>query len=166
MIYRLRIGRWRFTFTIARTQEVAGVNSLLPDGKHILMWDFDESDFPTVRNSLELTQRTYDLPPIYILETKKGTNYFAYCFAKLDWRKAIEIIAFTKGVDWGFLKFGVFRGKFTLRVTPKCGRKPKLVKILPSDVPEDCFIYDLKNWVRYETLEDGQEVKLHELRLP
>lgn len=166
MIYRLRIGRWRFTFTIARTSTVVGVNSLLPDGKHILMWDFDDIPFPEVRTILELVQATYKLPNIYILETKKETNYIAYCFKRLDWRKVVEIITYTPKVDWGFIKFGIFRKQFTLRVTPKTGRRPKLVHTLHSKVAEDCLITDLRHWVMYETLEDGQQVQLRELRIP
>lgn len=166
MIWRIRIGRWRFTFTLARTTTVTGVNSKLDSGEHILMWDFDDKRLADVRNALELTQETYGLPAIYILETKKDKNYIAYCFKRLEWRKVVEIITYTPNVDWGFIKYGIFREHFTLRVTPKSGRRPKLVWILRSNVPEDAYITDLKSWVKYETLEDGQTVKMHEVKVP
>lgn len=165
MIYRLTIGRWKFTFSMAPTTTVVGVNSTLPDGSHILMWDFDETTLGAVITALEATQAIYELPNIYILETKPKTNYIAYCFKKVNWRKAVEIIATTKGVDWPFFKWAVYRGHFTLRVTPKCGRQPKLAWILKSSAKEDCFIYDLKSWVQYETLEDGTELKVKELKI-
>jgi len=166
MILKITIGNWRFTFSMAPITRVVGVNSLLPDGQHILMWDFDETNFWQVHDALLETQRVYQLPNIYILETKKDTNYQAYCFKAVPWRKAVEIIAFTKGVDWNYFKYGVFRGKFTLRVSPKCGRKPKLVHILKSDIPEDVFIHDLRDWVEYETLADNANQRKIELTLP
>uniref|UniRef100_A0A6H2A2X0 Uncharacterized protein n=1 Tax=viral metagenome TaxID=1070528 RepID=A0A6H2A2X0_9ZZZZ len=165
MIWRIRIGRWRFTWTMARTQHVIGVNSILDNGAHILMWDFDDVKLPTVRETLEYVQRVYELPPIYILETKRKSNYIAYCFKRVPWRKAVEIICSTPNVDYGFIKYGVYRQHFTLRVTPKGKRKPVLIHIIPSGVKEDAYITHLRNWVRYETLEDGQEVKVKELRL-
>ena len=155
MILRLRFGRWRITFTFAPVVDVIGVNSRLPDGNHIPMWDFDNVRLGTVITELERVQRTYNLPNIYILETKENSNYIAYCFKRLPWRKVVEILAYTRHLDWGYFRFGVYRGYFTLRVSPKCGRTPKLAWIIKSRVPEDVYITDLKSWVKYETLQDG-----------
>ncbi|GAI61975.1 unnamed protein product, partial [marine sediment metagenome] len=77
--------------------DVVGVNSNLPDGNHVLMWDLDETTFDEVFKNLLTVQRIYELPNIYILETKKDTNYIAYCFKKTPWLKVVEILAFTKG---------------------------------------------------------------------
>jgi len=154
VVKRFRIGNWRISIGIVRVVDVVGVNSKLPDGNHILMWDFDETDLDTVIKSLLITQRVYELPNIYILETKKDTNYIAYCFKRVDWRKAQEIVIFTKGVDPLFWRYGVLRGHFTLRVTPKCGRMPKLVWVIPGVAPEDASIPELKSWTKYETLAD------------
>jgi len=165
MIWRLRIGRWRFTFTMAPVTEVVGVNSRLPDGRHILMWDFDETLFQDVCNALETVQNVYALPKIYIFETKQNSNYIAFCFKAVSWRKAVEIVAFTKGVDWNFFKYSIYRGWFTLRVGPKCGRIPHLIWILESDVPEDCTVLELKRWVTYETMEDDAKTHIIELLL-
>ena len=163
MIIRFKIGHIRITFTIARVTEVVGVNSTLPDGNHILMWDFDDTKLQTVADELTRVQIIYQLPKIYILETKVNTNYIAYCFKKCTWRKAVEIIASTKGVDSNYFKYGVYRGKFTLRVTPKSGRDMQLVATLFSSRPEDAYITDLKNWVKYETLADGETVKIWDI---
>jgi len=163
MIYRIRLGHWRFTFTIAPVSTVIGVNSNLPNGKHILMWDFDETHIEEVEIELQRVQRTYQLPTIYIMQTKKDTNFIAYCYQQTEWRKAVEIITYTQGVDWGFIKFGVFRGHFTLRVTPKHGRKIRLVRTLPSTVKSDCTLYDLKSWVQYDTLFDNVLTKVREV---
>jgi len=155
MIWKWRVGRWRITFTFAPVTNVTGVNSNLEDGNHILMWDFDDTTFDDVFKSLLTTQRVYELPNIYILETLKDKNFMAYCFKRTPLFEAAEIIAFTKGVDWNYFKYGVYRNHFTLRVTPKCGREIKLIWTLKSGVPEDCSIPELKSWTIYETLADG-----------
>jgi len=188
MIWRITIYGWRFTFTMAPISKVAGVNSKLKDDNHILMWDWDDTDFPTVRNELQRVQEIYQLPQIRIFEsrapeqlgqalevkngehtwggTHKKGNYLASCLKRTPWRKAVEIIAFTKGVCWGFLKFGVFREHFTSRVTPKCFRELKLVCVLKSDVPEDVSIYELRSWVKYDTIRDGYRLSKKELTIP
>jgi len=165
MIIKFKLGSWRFTFTMAPVTKVVGVNSRLPDGNHILMWDFDDTNRFAVSDELSRIQVIYKLPRIYILETKKHINYIAYCFKKCAWRDAIEIIAATHGVDKNFFKYGVYRERFTLRVTPKSGRKPELVAILYSGVPEDVLIADLKSWVQYETLPDGFKSKLVDINV-
>lgn len=162
-IIRIQLASWRLTFTIAPVSAVIGVNSTLPDGNHILMWDFDDIPYPKVRNELQRVQGVYELPRIYILSSGKPRHHIAYCFKKVGWRTAVEIITFTHHVDWGFIKFGVYRGHFTLRVTPKSGRKPYLKRILPSEVQEDVFILELKSWVSYQTIPDNYKLELKEL---
>jgi len=152
MILQLRIGNWKFTFTFAQVTDVVGVNSTLPDGKHILMWDFDDMELKKVVNELQLVQVQNFLPKIYILNSGKPNHYIAYCFKKLEWREAFGIVASTKGVDWNFIKYAAVRGHFTLRVSPKNGKKPRLVCIIPSPAKEDASIRELRSWVKYETL--------------
>jgi len=152
MILQLRIGNWKFTFTFAQVCDVVGVNSVLEDGRHILMWDFDDLPLETVEVILKAQQREHRLPRIYILNTGKPNHYIAYCFKRLPWRKAYAIVASTPCVDWNFLKYAAHRGHFTLRVSPKNGRKIRLAKILESPIPEDVKIRELRSWVKYETL--------------
>jgi len=154
MIFRLRVGSWRFTFTFAQVTDVIGVNSLLPDGRHILMWDFDEVDLTKVIPALLDVQTKYKLPAIYLLNTGKPKNWIAYCLKSVDWRLAVEIIASTQYVDWEFFKYGVYRERFTLRVSSKNGRKITLRAILDSPYPAEANPRDLKSWVKYETLTD------------
>lgn len=165
MILKFQIGRWRFTFTMAPVTTVAGVNSNLEDGNHILMWDFDDTTLNDTAVCLSRVQNIYKLPNIYILETKKDKNFIAYCFKKLSWAKVVEIIAFTRGVDWNFFKYGVYRGRFTLRVTPKCNRKPKLVFTLKTDEKETANVKELRSWVKYQTLEDAWKSKKIEVKI-
>lgn len=160
MIKRITIGDLRLTFTCARIVKVGGFNSLLTDGNHILMWDFDDKSLSIVETYLKIVQDYYELPKIYILETRKDSSYIAYCFKRLRWRKAVVIVASTGGVDWNFLKYGVYRDKFTLRVTDKGHGLPDCVSVLESDVPEDATIDDLATWVKYETLKKKDALKL------
>jgi hypothetical protein len=164
MIFKMRIGHWRITFTIAPVTDVIGVNSLMPDGNHILMWDFDDVYLYDITAVLRMIQHKYHLPNIYILTTGKKRHYIAYCFKRLPWQRVVEIIAATPLVDPNFFKYGVYRDHFTLRVTPKEGRKPKLAEILWSTVPRDCSIDELNSWTKYETLADNAPMKKWELR--
>ena len=165
MIIKTTLFNWRFTFSAAPITKVIGVNSNLPDGTHIIMWDFDDTTFWTVHDALLETQKVYKLPNIYILETKENTNFIAYCFKRVQWRKLVEILAFTKGLDWNYYKYGIYRGCFTLRVSPKGDRRPQLKHVLKSQEREDAYITDLKSWVQYETLADGFESKKVEVNV-
>lgn len=154
MIKRITIGDIRITFTIARIVKVGGFNSLLTDGNHILMWDFDDTNLDAVSRALRRVQLRYHLPVISILETTKDTNYIAYCFKRTPWREAVTIVSDTKGVDPNFFKYGVYRDKFTLRVTDKGYGRPHCVMKLPGKVWGDAAVEDLATWVNYETLAD------------
>jgi len=152
MIKRLTIRNYRLTLTFARIGKMIGVNSIVDDEFHILMWDFDEVPLEEVKAALKVVQTRYLLSTIHILRTKEPNNYIAYCFTALHWKTVVEIIAQTHGVDWQFFRFGVYRGHFTLRVTPKGERTPKLVARLEGLTPADCSPEHLESWVRYETL--------------
>jgi hypothetical protein len=153
MIKKLRVGKWRFTFTFAPVTDVVGVNSNLPDGDHILMWDFDGVPLRDVILALDDVQEDQLLPNIYILNTGKRNHHIAYCFERCPWRVAVKIIADTPKVDWNFFKYGVYRGHFTLRVSDKNHRKIKLVKVLKGLRSETASVLELKSWTKYETLE-------------
>ncbi len=152
MIYRMTVRQIRVTLTIAKIAKVIGVNSELENGRHILMWDFDDVPLSHVCTDLRRVQTRYFLSDIHICRSKEPDNYLAYCFTSQDWRSAVEIVAQTRLVDWQFLRFGVYRGHFTLRVTPKNDREIKLAHRLDGYDQPDCNPSDLKSWVRYETL--------------
>lgn len=148
MIIKIRIAHWRFTWTFAPVTDVTGVNSVLPEGDHICMWDFDDVELDDVIDALSTVKYFYGLPNIYILNTGKQFHYIAYCFKSFPWRDSVRIVASTNNVDPNFFKYGVYREHWTLRVTPKEGRKPHLVKILHSTIEEDCSIDELNSWVQ------------------
>ena len=148
MIFKIRFGKMKLTITLAPVIDVIGVNSLLPDGNHILMWDFDDKPLDLISASLRLQQYLHDLPKIRILETRLNKGYIAYCLTRCTLNKAIEIISGTQFICYNFLKWGTFRKRFTLRVTPKEGRKPKLVALLYSKTKEDVTVSELTSWVK------------------
>jgi len=153
MIFKLRIGHTRIVFNIAKVIDILGVNSKLPNGKHILMWDFDDKPLKDVKLALTITQMQFNLPNIYILRSSSPDNYIAYCFDSCSWQMARAIIGSTEYIDENFYKWGIFRRSFTLRVGKKMGTFPKIAHILHSTVEETASIEELRSWVIYETLQ-------------
>jgi len=156
MIKRFDIGSLRFTFSFSPVIKVVGVNSYVGDGMHILMWDFDHIQFADVRDALKVVQTRYFLSDIHIAKTKDDGGYHAFCFTSVDWQRAVEILAATAHVDMKYLKWSVFRGRFTLRVSEKMGRIPHKVATLPGLELPDATVRDLKSWVIYETVGGGE----------
>lgn len=152
MIIRFKLFGVRVTIAAARMIHVAGVNSTLADGKHILMWDFDEVDYNTVEKELKDAQKRYNLSNIYIFQTS-ASHYCAYCFKRCTLLQAINIISSCPSVDVTFVKYGLYREKFTLRIGEK-GKKPRprLFNMLHSEVKEDVTIDELDSYIIYETL--------------
>jgi len=166
MIIKVKIGHWRFTFTFFMATRTRGVNSTLPDGKHILMWDFDDVPDYDVDDALRFVQNWLRLPPIYVLWSGKGNHFIAYCFKRCTWEYAIAIIALTPHVDYNFFRFGVLRKHWTLRIDKKEGRKPKLLYVIPSKVPEDAYIDEMESFVEYETMTDNSPRKVISYGIP
>lgn len=151
MIKRLTIGDLRFTLSCARITQVIGVNSELKDGNHIIMWDFDDVSLDDVKNTLAWIQARFWLSEIIILKTKEPDSYNAWCFTRLPWQRAVEIVAATDHVDWGFFRYSVWRYHFTLRTSPKNGRDSKVVARLEGYELPTAKIEDLRYWIEYET---------------
>jgi len=156
MIKRLNIGSLRFTFSFSSIIKVIGVNSYIGNEGHILMWDFDYVPLSDVKVALRKVQARYSLSDIHIAKTKPDGGYHAYCFTVVDWQRAIEIMAATPLIDMKYLKWSMFRGRFTLRVSEKMKRIPYKVATLEGYQLPDAKIKDLKNWVIYETVGGGE----------
>lgn len=152
MIKRFDIGSLRITFSFSPVIKVVGVNSYLGGDYHILMWDFDHNSLEEVKKSLRVVQTRYFLSDIHICQTGITRGYHAYCFTAVDWRRAVEILAATPHVDMKYLKWCLFRSRFTLRVGEKMGRIPHKVATLEGYCLPDANISDLKSWVIYETI--------------
>lgn len=145
-------GHYRVTLTIARTTEVIGVNSEVKDGKHILLWDFDGVPLERVKSALRVLQDRTGLSDIYVFQTRKDAeNYHSFCLQSHSWKEVVAIIAATPEVDFAFFKWGVVRGHFTLRISPKGEEIPWQVATIPGKGEEDVTWKDLKSFTRYET---------------
>jgi len=128
-----------------------GVTSKLRSGKHIIIWDFDESSLKQVKENLRLTSLSAlpeHLPKIYILETSPKC-YSAICFARRKFSRSFWIAYNTDGVDIEFLSRAIDNGYFTLRVGPKDGYLPRLADVIESECEDEVSISDLVNWVVY-----------------
>ena len=163
MILKIRLGMHKLVVTFSKIEDVVGVNSLLEDGTHILMWDFDYEDEEKVIAVLEWEQAFWKLPNIYVLKTAEEKGFHAYCLTRVPFLKACAILADTNLIDETYYRMGVFRKKWTLRISEKSGRSISLHKILKSDVPEDVSVKELTNFVAYETLPDGVKSRIIKL---
>ena len=156
MYKKIHIGRYQFHWGVSKLQWVDGTCSDLKNGKHILMWDFDEKSEEVATIALLNVQHRFKLPKIYLMKSSEPDNWIAYCFKALDWQNAFGIVALTEAVDWQFVKHSSARNYFTLRIGKKRGQEPKLFTILPSDVREDCKVDDLARFVKYQTRADSK----------
>ena len=138
-----RIGSLRFYVAVERVQEIHGICSNLPSGRHVLMWDFDDVSREEVERALKEARWQFDLPAVRVVQTAER-GFHAYCFRDFDFPTAVSIVAGTRHVDWNFIKMSVLRGFFTLRFSEKKGRKfldhwcigdPALETVKPEDLP-------------------------------
>lgn len=151
MKLRVDFKGYRFYIALTHSGQVKGVNSKLPDGRHFLMWDFDDKEEKDVREALVKVQQVFRLPQIYLLNTGLPTFWHSYCFKSLPWGDTLRVLANTEGLDQVFFKIGVIRGYFTLRYTPKGKRAFKTAVILPSRYNEDVDPYKITSFVKYWT---------------
>ncbi len=145
-------GHIRFTLTISRTTEVIGVNSNVQNDRHILLWDFDNVRLARVSSILRPICRKNRLSNVYIFRTRKDhDNYHAFCLKSFTLAAAVSIIAATPEVDWAFVKWGVVRSHFTLRIGPKDDEIPWFVRTIKGRGVADVTWRDLKGYTKYET---------------
>lgn len=160
MITKMRIGNTKVTFSVSKIEDVVGINSMLGDKTHILMWDFDYTEHPEVIIALRSTQLRFNLPPIYLLRTARKKGFHAYCFKRCTLQRACEILAATKHIDISFFRMGAFRGYWTLRVSKKSGRSFELCDVLGSEIQEDAELKELKHFTMYDTTPDGTNTRI------
>jgi len=141
-------------FRLGKLKLVAGINSNLKDGNHILMWEFDGVEFQQIRSVLEAIQDDYVLPDIHILKASTETSWHAMCFTRCPWPLAISIVAGTPKIDLSWLKMCVSREHWTLRVTDKGQGAPEIVEVLAGATPE-CTPEDLTGAVLYQAWQRG-----------
>ena len=155
----LRIKKWGWTFFVmlAKTQTLEGVSSLLPDGKHIIMWDLENCTLEQAEETLRRVQREYILSHIFIVADAEG-SYRAWCFTKVDLGIFLRILLDTEHVDYSFFYYTVKRRKATLRTDNKKGRPSQQVVCVlesyPASIPTEIeqVIYDTGLQKRGQTI--------------
>lgn len=155
MIIKFKIGHTKLTFSASKMEDVVGVNSMIGDKDHILMWDFDYTERGEIIHTLRYVQWAYVLPAIYLLKTAEKKGFHAYCFARCSFQRTCKVLSTTEYIDMNYFRMGTFRGYWTLRVSKKSGRSFELCDVLESDVEEDVKLKELKRFTMYDTLPDG-----------
>jgi hypothetical protein len=159
--FRLKIRGTTFFMMLAHTQELEGITSLLPNGKHIIFWDLENCLLKDVLITLKTVQKLYDLSDIFITADTIG-SYRAWCFKQVKFKWLIHILLDTEYVDYSFLYYTVKRKKATLRISQKQNRpSQKIIAILPSysvPIPENVekVLYDTGTEKRGKTIILGE----------
>lgn len=112
------------------------------EDKHALLWDFDTTPIQQTISDLRALQLKYKLPAIYILKTSTK-SYHAYCFTARTFKEVIHILSDTPTIDFNYLRLGIVRGYYTLRITPRKHDKFKLIRVIASAYPEEINPLDL-----------------------
>lgn len=152
MNIHLKYRTWHLDLSIHQRQPVLGVNSILPDGKHAIFWDFDKVPLIEVRGALLKVQRRHILSTIYMFESSVAGNYHAYCLTRVSWATLITILMETPGVDQEYIKIGFMRGYMTLRWTNKIDSVITFVEQLKSSWLPNIEWPEFQNFELYYTL--------------
>lgn len=148
---RLTYKGWQLHVGLTHSQQMLGVNSNLPDGKHFIMWDFDNCQLDNLSNILSIVQSCYNLPNIYILSTGTEGHYHAYCFKRVSWVHLITMLMQTPLLDRSFLQVGFLRRYLTLRISPKNDCFITIQRILRSHIDETVDKTQFPQLVKYWT---------------
>lgn len=150
---RIHIGSFQVHFAIdyRPLKTMTGVNSLLNDGTHFLMWDFDNVSEHDVYATLEDIQVKYTLPTIYVMYSGSPLHYHAYCFYAQSFADTLHILFDTEHCDEMYRKIGIMRGYFTLRISPKGQAKFSKCPEITSRVHSNMGILDIRHFISYET---------------
>lgn len=107
------------------------------EDKHILLWDFDNSKLVNIVKTLKRLQIKYKLPAIFLVKSSPF-SYHAYSFTARPFREVIHILSDTPQVDMTYLRMGMVRGYYTLRITSRKNEGIfSLERLLPSIIKEE-----------------------------
>ena len=140
---------------LQKVDKVLGINSRIgkrEDDKHILLWDFDDMDYPIIKEILRNQQEIFDLSNIYIIKDDKLFSYRAICFKQFPFWEMIGILYSTPLLDKSFYRWTVRKGQATMRISRKKGRTDlNVVDCIYSKNPVQPEIPQVLNFVKYET---------------
>jgi hypothetical protein len=91
-----------------------GITNQCKDGFQLPFFDYDFNDVYIIMSELKKIQQYYKLSNIYFIKSTNGFN--AFSFDKLNYSMLKEIYKTCQHVDKDFIKYGLKRGFFTLRM--------------------------------------------------
>jgi hypothetical protein len=148
--FRIKIANYTLFFMLSHTQTLEGVTSLLPNGKHMPLFDIENCSLEKAEFELKALQAIYSLSDIFITSDKER-SFRSWCFAQVTFNEYLRMMLdlLDAGIlDYNFFWWTVKQSKATLRVNSKVNRPPqKIVAVLPSysvPIPEtvEKAVYD------------------------
>lgn len=155
---KFRIGRLQVSLMAGLVTKVTGVNSNLKNGKHIIMWEFDETDKLAVLASLQAVQIFFQLPDINVAESHPGGGFHAYCFKALSFVETLHIVSGTALVDPHYITLCAMRQHWTLRLTDKGQGAPQYLETLQGPGQKTACPVDLEGIVQYRAYLKGKVI--------
>lgn len=158
----IRIKNFQFRFYFSRLEKRVGACSQMYGNPklHALLWDFDRYTYNQIKKSLVKIQEKYKLPNIMIVQSSKKGSYHAYSFTARPFREIIHILSDTPEIDLTYLRLGMVRGYYTLRITPRKNDSISVVGILKSIYPDEMSFNGL-TVNEYLTSNKGSKIKKH-----
>lgn len=153
MIIRLIKYQFRIEFKILEKRVGICSKKYGLDDKHMLLWDFDNTNISLLLVTLSKLQVKYELPDIYVIQSSPD-KYHAYCFCARTLKEVIHILSDTQDIDMEYLRLGMIRGYYTLRITPRKYDNFELMKILSLGIKDE-MKHDEMTVNQYFTLNKG-----------
>jgi len=134
-----------------------GICSNTSDGKHIIMFDYDDISLNDVKNDIIAIQKKFNLSAFYVLSSDNGYN--AFCLSKKSISEIKEIYNFSKHLDPLYIKLSFEkRGYFVLRMS---GNK-KLILTIVTNINKDIISFAhykfFKDIMRFNLLEFNHDI--------
>lgn len=155
VLKRVRFGSFTFAVHFAKITQVTGVLSRRGDGSHFILWEFDDTPLDRVKMALKKSQRHFRLPDIFVASSGLGDHYHAYCFKPVSFRELVRILGWTDDIDLKFLRWTLYRGQATLRISEKAGRTVSWIARLHGRYPGPPLPKGGWRFVQYETVWPG-----------
>jgi len=151
---------YQFRCYLSRLEKREGIGSKIyaETDKHILLWDFDDAKLSAIILTLLMSQKSHSLPTIYIVSSSPK-KYHAYCFTARPFREVIHIISEASQIDVKYLRLGMIRGYYTLRISTRRYDSFKLIEVLKSSIPDEVDPADVSISEYMTTNKGGKNAK-------
>lgn len=107
---------------------VEGNMALCPDGKYVIMGDYDNMGIETIKYELKAMQSAYGLGDFHVIESSPG-KYHVICFDKVSWARLQEILQQLR-IDPAYAQSRTI----ILRTSPKSGHEPRCVLTMQGNL--------------------------------